>query len=403
MRQKHKFLIPRAFALLLVGFGATAAQLDSLAAELNLLGVRFGEQPEQTRIVLDLSGPTSFRAFALSEPPRIVVDMEPMTARVDTSRRAKGGLVLGYRFGRFSASTSRLVFDIAGPVRIERSFLLPPNSSYGHRLVIDLTRSAARVVVRAPRKSATPATPKVRTPIPRPHPNRPRKPRTIAIDPGHGGQDPGAIGVNGVYEKDITLRFALALKRALEMTRNYRVVLTRGNDEYVRLRERIAIAREANADLFISLHADSLKNRTTRGASVYTLSETASDKEAAALAAKENRSDIIAGLDLTEQNDEVTSILIDLTQRETMNQSARYANLVLAEFRKSVRVLRKSHRFAGFVVLKAPDVPSVLVELGYLSNRDDVRYLSSRSGRQALVTAIVRATQTYFRRTEMRN
>ncbi len=206
-----------------------------------------------------------------------------------------------------------------------------------------------------------------------------------------------------MYEKDITLRFALALKRALEMTRNYRVVLTRGNDEYVRLRERIAIAREANADLFISLHADSLKNRTTRGASVYTLSETASDKEAAALAAKENRSDIIAGLDLTEQNDEVTSILIDLTQRETMNQSARYANLVLAEFRKSVRVLRKSHRFAGFVVLKAPDVPSVLVELGYLSNRDDVRYLSSRSGRQALVTAIVRATQTYFRRTEMRN
>ena len=372
------------------------------AAELSLLGVRFGEHPERTRVVLDLSGPTSFHAFVLAKPHRVVVDVQPMSSRVKTSRRAKGGLVLGYRFGNFSASTSRIVLDVAGPVRIEQSFLLPPDSQFGHRLVIDVRKSPESVAALVPPKSLAPATHAAQRPIPRRHPGR-RISRLIAIDPGHGGADPGAIGVNGVYEKDITLRFARDLKQALERSRGFRVILTRSTDIYVRLRDRIAIAREAKADLFISLHADSLSDRTIRGASVYTLSETASDKEAAALAAKENRSDIIAGVDLTKQNDEVMSILIDLTQRETMNRSASYANLLLGHLRKSARVLRKSHRFAGFAVLKAPDIPSVLVELGYLSNPRDVRYLTSTSGRQSLIEAILRGTQDYYRATSALN
>ena len=372
------------------------------AAELSLLGVRFGEHPEKTRVVLDLSGPTSFHAFALAKPHRVVVDVQPMLARVETSRRAKGGLVLGYRFGKFSASTSRIVLDVAGPVQIEQSFLMPPDSQFGHRLVIDLRKTPTSAVALVPSRSLAPAATAAERPIPLPHPSR-RTPRLIAIDPGHGGADPGAIGVNGAYEKDITLRFARDLKRALERLRGFRVILTRSSDIYVRLRDRIAIAREAHADLFISIHADSLSDRAIRGASVYTLSETASDKEAAALAAKENRSDIIAGVDLTRQNDEVMSILIDLTQRETMNRSASYANLLLGHLRKSARVLRKSHRFAGFAVLKAPDIPSVLVELGYLSNPKDVRYLMSTSGRQALIGAILRGTQDYFRMTSARN
>jgi len=397
MRQRRKILMARAFALLLAAMAATIPRAAA-AAELSLLDIRFGDHTETTRVVLDLSGPTRYRAFALSQPDRIVVDMQPMTARVAASGRARTGLVLGYRFARYSASASRLVLDVAAPARIERSFLLPPDGGLGHRLVIDLARASTPAA--APGRSVATAATKPRTPVPRARPG-PRRPRTIAVDAGHGGADPGAIGVNGVYEKDLTLPYARALKTALEAVPGYRVVLTRDRDKYIPLRRRIAIARAADADLFISLHVDSLKNRAMRGASVYTLSETASDKEAAALAAKENRSDIIAGVDLRGQNDEVTTgILIDLTQRETKNRSARYANLVLAEIRKSARVLKRSHRFAGFAVLKAPDVPSILVELGYLSNRDDVRYLSSASGRRALVAAIVRATQAYFRQIE---
>lgn len=378
----------RALALLLGAMAATAA-CAAPAAELSLLDIRFGDRSETTRVVLDLSGPTRYRVFALSQPHRIVVDMQPMTARVAASGRTGAGLVLGYRFGRFSASVSRLVLDVAERARIERSFLLPPDAGLGYRLVIDLGRAPA------PGQAAAAAAAKPPTPLPRARPG-PRRWRTVAVDAGHGGADPGAIGANGVYEKDLTLPYARALKRALEAVPGYRVVLTRARDVYIPLRRRIAIAREAGADLFVSLHVDSVKNPATRGASAYTLSETASDKEAAALAAKENRADIIAGVDLNRQNDEVTSILIDLTQRETKNRSARYANLVLAEFRKSFRVLKRSHRFAGFAVLKAPDVPSVLVELGYLSNRDDVRYLSSASGRRTMVAAMVRATQAYF-------
>ena len=385
-----------AFALLLGAMAATTAR-TATAAELSLLDIRFGDHTETTRVVLDLSGPTRYRAFALSQPHRIVVDMQPMTARVAASGRAGVGLVLGYRFARFSASASRLVLDVAAPARIERSFLLPPEGGLGHRLVIDLRRSAAAAP--APGRPAAAAAPAPPTPLPAARPG-PRRVRTIAVDAGHGGADPGAIGANGVYEKDLTLPYARALKRALEAVPGYRVVLTRDRDEYIPLRRRIAIAREAGADLFVSLHADSLKNRATRGASVYTLSETASDKEAAALAAKENRSDVIAGVDLNRQNDEVTGILIDLSQRDTKNSSARYANLLLAEIRKSARVLKRSHRFAGFAVLKAPDVPSVLVELGYLSNHDEARFLSSASGRRTLVAAIVRATRAYFRQTE---
>ena len=401
MGTKHQVLIGchyrvLAFAILVafVGFSTPAV------AELSLLGVRFGEHAKKTRIVFDLSGPTTFRAFTLRGPDRVVVDMQPMASRIGKLSKTSHGLVRGYRFAAFSQNASRLVLDVASPVRIERSFLLPPDEHYGHRLVIDIRKSEAHVatisppkLVRPPTRSSVPS-----KPLPLPNPRRRQLSNMIVIDPGHGGTDPGAIGVNGVYEKNITLRFARDLQAAFKANGGYRTKLTRADDAYVRLRDRIVVAREAAADLFISLHADSLADAAIRGASVYTLSENASDKEAAALAAKENRSDIIAGVDLTQQNDEVTSILIDLTQRETMNRSARYANQILSEIRKSARVLRKSHRFAGFAVLKAPDVPSVLVELGYLSNSRDVRFLSSKQGRKELVDAIIRATDEFFRR-----
>ena len=397
---RHHILVSLRVTILLVSLSALiVGSAGNAAAELSLLGVRFGLHSDRTRVVFDLTGPTSFRAFALAKPHRVVVDMQSMSSRVARTARTDSGLVLGYRFGDFTPSTSRVVIDVAGPVRIEKTFLLPPDTRYGHRLVIDIRRSEAEVsLVAPPQPPPARAQKKQKTSLlPLRPPKRDRRIVTIAIDPGHGGADPGAIGVNGVYEKDITLQFARELRSAFRSKGQYRVILTRDDDTYVRLRERISIAREAGADLFLSLHADSLSDAAIRGASVYTLSENASDKEAAALAAKENRSDIIAGVDLTRQNDEVTSILIDLTQRESMNRSARYANLVLSEIRKSARVLRKSHRFAGFAVLKAPDVPSVLIELGYLSNRRDVRLLSSAGGRNGLVVAIMAATEVFFR------
>ena len=231
-----------------------------------------------------------------------------------------------------------------------------------------------------------------------PMPPRPRKQEkpVIVIDAGHGGVDPGTIGVSGTYEKHITLAMARELKKQLENTGRFKVVLTRTRDIFVRLRARVAKGRDAGAALFISIHADAIKNRKTRGLSVYTLSEKASDKEAAALADKENKADLIAGINLSGETPEVTNILIDLMQRESMNQSARFATGLVKRLKGHTRVLRNTHRFAGFAVLKAPDVPSVLVELGFLSNRNDEKALRSDSYRKKLASGMVQAIKGYF-------
>lgn len=219
----------------------------------------------------------------------------------------------------------------------------------------------------------------------------------IVLDPGHGGIDPGTVGTSGTFEKNITLSIAKELQRQLLDGGRYRVLLTRNKDVFVRLSRRVEIAREAEAALFVSLHADSIKNRRVRGAAVYTLSETASDAEAAALAAKENRADVIAGLHIEGESSEVTTILIDLARRETMNLSAGFASLLVPEIRRNGKVLRNDHRVAGFAVLKAPDVPSILVEMGYLSNRQDEKLLLSRAYQRRISTAMVRAVDRYFR------
>lgn len=220
--------------------------------------------------------------------------------------------------------------------------------------------------------------------------------KVVVIDPGHGGGDPGAISVSGVYEKRVTLKAARILRRELQRHGRYRVVMTRDGDRMVRLRERIRIARQARADLFISIHADANPVSWVRGASVYTLSEQASDAEAAALAERENKADLINGVDLSGEEPEVATILIDLARRETMNESARLASAVVHELGRSTSLLRNTHRFAGFAVLKAPDVPSVLVEIGLLSNRDDERLLQRDEYLTKLAQAIVDATDLYF-------
>jgi N-acetylmuramoyl-L-alanine amidase len=217
----------------------------------------------------------------------------------------------------------------------------------------------------------------------------------IALDAGHGGKDPGATGINGTEEKEITLKMALELKALLEGTGRYDVLLVREDDTLIPLRKRIEIARQSGADLFISLHADHNDNKHQRGASVYTLSETASDAEAAALATRENKEDLITGVDLSHQSQMVTSILIDLAQRETKNLSARFASYVTKQLSTTTRMVYSSHRFAGFAVLKSPDVPSILVELGYLSNELDEKELVSKRYRGRMAKAILRAIDQY--------
>jgi N-acetylmuramoyl-L-alanine amidase len=218
----------------------------------------------------------------------------------------------------------------------------------------------------------------------------------VVIDPGHGGVDPGAIGLGGEQEKAITLAQALALKRELEATGRFRVLMTRNSDRFIPLGERVEIARKAGADLFVSIHADSISRAEMRGAGLYTLSDQASDAEAAALASKENGADRIAGVDLGAQSAEVSSILIDFAQHATHDRSLRLASLLMPEIGEVIPLRRNSRRSAGFRVLKAPDVASVLIELGYLSNPQDRRLLTSPASRAALAGAISRGIQAYF-------
>ncbi|MBT4718622.1 MAG: N-acetylmuramoyl-L-alanine amidase, partial [Rhodospirillaceae bacterium] len=226
------------------------------------------------------------------------------------------------------------------------------------------------------------------------------KRRVVVIDPGHGGIDPGATGQSGIVEKNITLAAAHAIKARLVRTGRYKVLLTRDRDMFIQLRNRVAFARDKGAELFISLHADTIRNKNVRGLSVYTLSERASDKEAGELAERENKADLIAGIDLSSQAPGVTNILIDLAQRESMNESARAAGFLVTELKRVTRLLRNTHRFAGFAVLKAPDVPSLLIEMGFLSNARDERSLRSAKYRRRLAGAVTKGIDRFFARVE---
>jgi N-acetylmuramoyl-L-alanine amidase len=222
------------------------------------------------------------------------------------------------------------------------------------------------------------------------------KRRTIVLDPGHGGLDPGAIGLSGVFEKDLALDAARLVARELDAGKRYRVVLTRTSDEFVVLQDRVARARAADGDLFLSIHADALPDPGMRGASVFTLSEKASDAQAAALAARENKVDLIAGIDLSRHAPEVSSILIDLARRQTNNQSIRLARRLVNDLGQDVAMLNNSHRSAGFAVLKAPDIPSALVEMGCLSNREEEHALRTPAYRQKVAVGIARSVNDYF-------
>lgn len=366
--------------------------------------IRLGVTQERTRVVLDLSEKVDYRVFMLNNPRRVVVDLPSLQWPEEPPKA--GGLIGGIRFGQFTADKSRLVLDAAKPVKIAKSFILNPASGLPHRLVLDLVKTTAAGFDKQVKSDrATAAKRSVAKPAPAPMPKQKKQPNSkpiIVLDAGHGGVDPGARG-SRAREKNVTLEFTREFAKQLRRTGKYKVYLTRNRDIYIPLRQRVNIARKHNADLFISIHADAIQRKSVRGMSIYTLSETASDKEAAALARKENQSDIIAGIDFAEQPPEVANILIDLAQRETKNLSVKFANLVVDHARGKTRLLQRTHRFAGFRVLKAPDVPSVLVELGFLTNRKDEKQLINAGWRRKMAGALVESVDAYFTQSRVAN
>jgi N-acetylmuramoyl-L-alanine amidase len=362
--------------------------------------IRIGGDDKQTRFVVDLSRKIDITAFMLADPYRVVVDLPRTTFKLPANTGVQArGLVKAFRYGLIMQGGSRIVLDTKAPVRLEKSFVIDAAEGQPARFVLDLVAtdraSFMRNITLANRSaqqsaSARPsdAPPKVEGDA------RP----LIVIDPGHGGIDNGAKGTGGELEKDVVLAFALTLREKLEAQGKYRVAMTRSEDEFIALGERVRFARSRNAALFVSVHADALPKREglAEGATVYTLSENASDAEAARLAETENKADVIAGVDLTAEPDDVANILVDLAQRETKTFSMQFARTVVEELKSAARLHKHPLKSAGFKVLLAPDVPSVLVELGYMSTKDDLKQLTSANWRARTAQALAQAVDAYF-------
>ena len=290
--------------------------------------------------------------------------------------------------------------DLASPSKVTNHFILKPDGGKPWRLVLDIVPTTRADFIASMRPSAADA-PRPAPAVPAPTTPRQDARPVVVVDAGHGGVDPGAIGVSGVYEKKIVLDYAREVARMLEASGKYEVVMTRNRDIFLPLRERVRMSREAGADLFLSMHANTHPKRATRGFSVYTLSDRASDKEAAALAALENKSDVIGGVNLGDYSDDVQNILIDFAQAKTNELSVKFArDILVGQVKSSASLLTRPWRSAGFAVLKAPDVPSVLVELGYISNPREERMLVTRKHRRELSAAIVEAVDVYFKTTQ---
>lgn len=355
----------------------------------------------RTRFVLDLSGEVDLSAFTLGEPYRVVLDLPDIDFRLPSGIGSTGrGLVSDWRYGQFAAGRSRIVLDVTGPVKIDKAFVLPAVENQPARLVLDLLKTTTAAFEDDLRKSQL-ARDTANEPVQKadqlPPPDRSKREKPlIVIDAGHGGVDSGTISASGVLEKDIVLAFAKKLQERLEETGKVAVLLTRTDDTFLPLGARVQFGRDHAADLFLSIHADSEHEGSVRGATVYTLSDKASDREAAELAAKENASDLIAGLDLQKEADGVTDILVDLTRRETRNFSASFANGLVGDLASTTRMIKNPRRSAGFQVLRAHDVPSVLVEIGYLSNEQDEKLLTSDEWRSRVADAVTQAVLRFF-------
>ncbi|MCD6034349.1 MAG: N-acetylmuramoyl-L-alanine amidase [Rickettsiales bacterium] len=405
-----KFLPFMGFFVLLMMFFPVSAFANVL------VGYTVRDEDGVTRVDIELTGEPKYYIFSVEKPNRLVLDIAKSRWGVTKRAPTLGERVTNIRYGVHEGGKLRLVLDLRKPVTYDHYVVSAGDDGGTHYTIILEVRDAPEVASLGDKaefsssgqlkNTKLPVTQKesvpegvvnrfVVPPVARRKPILPVKlAPLVVIDPGHGGHDPGAIGSDGTVEKDITLAYGLELREALEATGKYRTKMTRGGDSFIPLNERVRIAREAGGDLFVAIHADSHDNKRTRGLSIYTLSENASDREAARLARHANESEILSGVG-SEEN-EVVGLLIDMVQRDTKNMSASFAEVVTSELGKDITLLGRAHRFAGFRVLTAPDIPSVLIELGYLSNAKEVQLLASRDYREKIVNALVRAIDRHF-------
>ncbi|MCB1591307.1 MAG: N-acetylmuramoyl-L-alanine amidase [Alphaproteobacteria bacterium] len=386
------------------------------ANALSVDDVRFGIHSDKVRMVLDLSQISDYRVFTLENPYRLIIDMKTFEWRAGKVPKPPQAGIVDIREGPLQPGISRIVFDLNRPVGIQSAFLLPRQGSIPDRLVIDY-RSVSGAEFKKGKETilgtlsltdiqpgetggSTFALGGKLPPIPGTKPakqtNKTDK-RRIVIDPGHGGVDPGAIGINNIHEKNVVLALSKELKNELENTGRYEVLLTRENDSFVKLANRVSFARKHNANLFVSIHADTIHKPNVSGTSVYTLSKKASDAQTEKLAEKENRADLIAGIDLSTEDEQVVNILYDFARTETMNESKFFANTLVRQMKNAnVNLLENPSRHAGFAVLKAPDVPSILIEAGFMSNNREAALLNTAKHRKKIAVAIRKGIDAFF-------
>jgi len=368
MRRLHRICAP---ALLL-------ASATAMADPIVLQDIRLWASPDSTRVVLDLTAPASHTMFALADPERIVIDLEATSADLKSLKTPDGtGVVTAVRLGARDGGGLRVVLDVSARVQ-PNSFLTPPNETYGDRLVIDLGHQQ------------TPRPIKVAS-------NDGQRDVIVAIDAGHGGEDPGAIGKAGTREKTVALAIARKLAERINAEPGMRAVMTRDGDYFVPFRERIRRARVQQADLFISVHADAFVNREVHGSSVYVLSTRRASSEAARwLAERENAADLIGGVSLDDKPDVLASVLLDLSQNASISASRDAAARVLAELDRVGQLKKTEVQHASLIVLTSPDVPSMLVETAYISNPEEERRLRDPGHQTRLAGAIHAGVRRYF-------
>lgn len=366
-----------------MGWACLFASLANAAAPVTVKDVRVWAGPDATRLVFDLSGPAEHTISTLQNPDRVVIDIG--SGRIENPTRAlpdNQGFVKQLRVGPQSNGDLRVVIDLSAPAQ-PRSFAVAPNEAFGHRLVVDL----------APAPPSAAAAPTIVKAVADAH----GRDIIVAIDAGHGGVDPGSIGKRGTYEKNVTLSIARRLKERIDREPGMRAVLTRDNDQFVEHRERIARARRQQADMFISVHADSFRDRTVAGSSVYVLSARgASDESARWLADRENAADLVGGVTLDDKDSVLASVLLDLSQGASMSASVEAAERVMHELYGMGNVTSRGVKHAGFLVLKSPDIPSILVETAFISNPIEESRLLDPRHQQRLAEAIHQGVRTYF-------
>ncbi len=372
---------------ILLAIAILMSSTASWAEQTDVVGVRMWPAPDNTRLVFDLSGPIEHSLFSLKNPDRIVVDLKNtrLTGSLPTAED-EANPIKKLRSAARNKNDLRIVLDANQTLR-PKSFILKPYGEHGHRLVLDLQHAKKkRVVAKSARQPITIKQAKLRDVV-------------IAIDAGHGGEDPGARGHRGTHEKKVVLAVARKLEALVKKEPGMRPVMIRKGDYFMRLRDRINKARKSRADIFISIHADAFHNPKARGSSVYTLSRRGATSEAARfLATSENNADRIGGVSLDDKDDLLASVLLDLSQTASLEASLDVASNILGGLKQVGKMHKRSVQSANFMVLKSPDIPSVLVETAFISNPDEERKLLTSAYQQRLAKAMMRGVRNYFER-----